>query len=583
MALTNQEIADIFNNIADMLEIQGENRFKFLSYRRAGETLGELPRDLQAYVDDGTLTDIPGIGKAISDKIKELLETDKLEFYEKLRVQVPESLLEIKRINGVGPKKAKLFWDELNITTVAELKLAATENKLRDLSGMGAKSEQKIIDSIEALSRNRGRTPIGNAKQAADTILAELVALPQVEEAMIAGSIRRGKTTIGDVDILAVSDDAEPIMAHFVGMGRVERILGQGPTKSSIELRTGLQVDLRVLPRERFGTALQYFTGSKDHNVRIREIALNKGYSLNEHALRPIDNAGNMLDESHYVYCGTEEDVYEKIGLPWIAPELREDQGEIEAAIAGKLPNLITAEDILSDLHMHTTWSDGTLSIREMAEAARERGKTHIVITDHSKRSIVANGLDGERLLQQQAEVRTVNEEMGDNFHVLHGVEMDVLEDGNMDLPDDILAQLDFVVASLHFGLTQDRAAITKRLLNAINNPHVDCIGHMTGRLIGSRPSAYVDFDTVFEAALETDTVLEINANPARLDLDAQYARRAHQLGIKLAINTDAHSIKMMDMLPYGILTARRAWAEPENVINTWTFDRFYAWIQSRA
>lgn len=582
MALTNQEIADIFNNIADMLEIQGENRFKFLSYRRAGETLGELPRDLQAYVDDGTLTDIPGIGKAISDKIKELLETNKLEFYEKLRAQVPESLLEIKAINGVGPKKAKLFWDELGITTVTDLQKAASEGKLRDLAGMGAKSEQKIIDSIQALSRNRGRTPIGNAKQAADAILAELVALPQVEEAVIAGSIRRGRTTIGDVDILAVSDEAEPIMEHFVSMSRVERILGQGPTKSSIELRTGLQVDLRVLPRERFGTALQYFTGSKDHNVKIREIALNKGFSLNEHALRPIDDAGNMLDESHYVYCGTEEDVYEKIGLPWIAPELREDQGEIEAAIEGKLPNLITAEDILSDLHMHTTWSDGTLSIREMAEAARERGKTHIVITDHSKRSVVANGLDAARLLEQQAEVRAVDTEMGEDFHVLHGVEMDILEDGRMDLPDDVLAQLDFVVASLHFGLTQDRATITMRLLNAINNPHVDCIGHMTGRLIGSRPSADVDFDAVFEAALKTDTVLEINANPARLDLDSQYARRAQQLGIKLAINTDAHSTKMMDMLPYGILTARRAWVEPTHVINTWSFDRLYAWIQSR-
>lgn len=582
MALTNQEIADIFDNIADMMEINGENRFKYLSYRRAGETLTDLPRDLQAYVDDGTLTDIPGVGKAIGDKIKELLETGQLQFYEKLRAEVPETLLEIKRINGVGPKKAKLFWDELNITTLPDLEKAAQEGKLRNLSGMGAKSEQKILDGINALSRNRGRTPIGAAQNAADAILNELLELPQVEQGIVAGSLRRGRPTIGDLDLLVVSDEAAPIMEHFVSMSRVARILGQGPTKSSVELRTGLQVDLRVLPRERFGTALQYFTGSQAHNIRIREIALKQGYSLNEHALRPVDSDGNMKDESEYLYCATEEEVYEAIGLPWIPPEIREDQGEIEAAQQGKLPHLITTDHLIADLHMHTTASDGTLTIREMAEAARERGIQYIVITDHSQRNIIANGLSTERVLEQQKEVRQVDESYGDDFHILHGIEMDILEDGSMDYPDEVLAQLDFVVASLHFGLTQDRATVTQRLINAISNPHIDCIGHMTGRLIGSRPGADIDFDAVFSAAVEHGTILEINANPMRLDLDAQYARRAIELGIPLAINTDAHSANQMDLRSYGILTARRAWAEPENVVNTWPFARFLDWIRAR-
>lgn len=582
MPLTNQEIADIFSNIADMLEIMGENRFKFLSYRRAGETLGELPRDLQAYVDDNSIQDIPGIGKAIADKIKELLTTGKLKYYEKLREEVPETLLEIVRINGVGPKKAKLFWDNLGITTLADLEAAAKSGKLRDLPGMGAKSEQKILDGIQALARNTDRTPIGRAQRAAETILAELLKLPQAQHGVIAGSLRRGRPTIGDVDILIASDDPDPIMRAFVQQERVVRVLGHGSSKSSVELRGGLQVDVRVLPPERFGTALQYFTGSKAHNVRIREIALNHGYSLNEHALRPVNADGTLADESAYIHCKTEEEVYSSIGLPWIPPELREDQGEIEAAATNSLPRLVSEADIISDLHMHTTWSDGTLSIREMAEAAHSRGKKFIVITDHSQRSVQANGLDIERLKKQRQEIQRVNAEMSNTIRVLHGIEMDILEDGRLDFPDEVLSELDFVVASLHFGLTQDRATITQRLLNAIENPHVDCIGHMTGRLIGSRPPADVDFDVVFEAAAKHGTILEINANPARLDLDAQYARRAISLGIPIAINTDAHNEKQMDLLSYGIITARRGWAQAEHIVNTWSYERLVSYLDDR-
>lgn len=583
MPLTNREMAEIFENIADMLEIKGESRFRFLSYRRAGETLGDLPRDLQAYADDGTLRDIPGVGDAIAKKIEELLQTGKLDYYEKLKADVPIELLQIKRISGVGPKKAKLFWDELNITTISQLEEAAKSGKLRQLAGMGAKSEQKIIDGIEALARNTGRTPIGKARPAAQAILDELLKLPEAYEGIIAGSIRRGRPTIGDVDILIASDNAQPIMEKVVNMARVARVLGQGETKSSVELQNGLQVDVRVLPKSRWGTALQYFTGSKNHNVQIREIARQQGFSLNEEALRPLDENGNLLPESEYIYCDNEEAVYERLGLQWIPPEIREDSGEIELAKAGQLPTLITVADIIADLHMHTTASDGTLSIREMAQAALERGRRYIVITDHSRRSVQANGLSIERLLQQQEEVRRINDEMGDDLQVLHGVEMDILEDGGMDYPDDILAQLDWVVASLHFGLTQDRDTVTQRLLNAIRNPHVDVIGHPTARLIGSREPVNADMDVVLQAAAEHQTALEINANPRRLDLDAQYVRRAVELGVLLSINSDAHKAQHMDYMDYGVMTARRGWVQPQHVINTWSFERFQNWVHERA
>lgn len=583
MALTNRQVAAMFENIADLLEIKGETVFRVLSYRRASETLNDLPRDLQAYIDDGSITDIPGVGKAIAEKIEELLTTGKLDFYERLKTDVPESLLDIIRLNGVGPKKARLFWEQLNITNVTELEQAARAGKLASLPRMGAKSEQKILDAIEAMSRRSGRTPLGVAREAAQQILSRLMELPQSQKGVIAGSIRRGRTTIGDVDLLIASDKPAPIMETFVNSASIARVLGHGPTKSSIELDNGLQVDLRVLEPARWGTALQYFTGSQAHNVRIREIALAHGYSLNEHALRPVDADGNLEAESEYRYCAMEEEVYETIGLAWIPPEIREDSGEIEAAKTNKLPRLIVQEDIISDLHMHTTWSDGRLSIREMAEEARARGRKFIAITDHSQSSAVANGMSVERLLAQREEIQHANMEMGDDFHILHGVELDIKADATLDYPDEILAQLDIVVASLHFALTQDRAQITKRLLAAIQNPHVDIIGHPTARLIGVREPVDVDMDTVFEAALVHNTALEINCNPERLDLDAQYVRRAVELGIPLAINTDAHRATGMDKLEYGILTARRGWTTPECVINTWPYEQLRQWLLERS
>ncbi len=584
MSLSNREIAEIFENVADMMEIKGENIHRILSYRRAAETISEQVRDLAAIAAESGLTELPGIGKTIADKINEMLTTGQLEFYERLKKDVPEGVMAMKRINGVGPKKAKLFWDELNITSVDALKEAAEAGKLRDLPRMGAKSEQKILDGIAALERQTGRTRIGKARPTAERIMNYLLELPEALQGEIAGSIRRGRETIGDVDILIASDHPEPIMARFVAMQEVARVLGHGSTKSSIELHSGLQVDLRILEKARWGTALQYFSGSQAHNVRVREIALAHGYSLNEHALRPIDSDGNLIDdESGYVYCATEAEVYERIGLAWVPPELREDSGEIEAAQNGTLPELITLADIRGDLHMHTNASDGRLSIREMAEAARERGRSYIVITDHSQFSSIANGLSVERLMLQAEEVRRVNADMGDEFQVLHGTEMDIRPDGTLDYPDEVLEKLDFVVASLHYSLTQDREQITQRLLNAINNPHVDLIGHPSARYIEDRPPVDADWDAVFNAAAATSTALEINANPRRLDLSAQFARRAISMGIPLAINTDAHTAGMMDTMLYGVLTARRGWVEAGHVLNAWPFEKFRDWVDNRS
>lgn len=582
MSLTNRDIADIFDRCADMLQLRGDNIHRVLSYRRASETIRALARDLRAISAEGGLTDLQYVGKTIAAKIDEMLETGELDFYNRLKDEIPEGLVDIMHINGVGPKKAKLFWEQLDITTVEALKQAAEEDKLSNLSGMGKKSQQKIIDGIEALSRQTGRTSIGDALPAAQAILDMLMHLPETIDGEIAGSIRRGRETIGDVDLLIASDNAEPIMDKFVNMENVARILGHGPTKSSVELLSGLQVDVRVLEKARWGTALNYFTGSQAHNVRIRQIALDQGLSLNEWALSPVDDDKNIIEDAEKIYCDTEEKVYETLGLQYVPPELREDSGEIEAAKDHKLPNLITREDIVADLHMHTTYSDGKLSVREMAEACQKRGHQYIVITDHSRSLGIANGLSIERLMEQMEEVHQVNEEMGEDFHVLAGTEMDIKADGTLDYPDELLEKLDFVIASLHVSLQQSREQTTERLLNAIRNPHVDMIGHPSARQIPNREAVDADWDAVFKAALEYDTILEINANPIRLDLKPELARLAKDMGILLAINTDAHNESHLDLMDFGIKNARRAWIEPQNIVNTWSFEKFSNWVHNR-
>ena len=589
-SLSNREVAAHFANVADLLEIRGDNIHRVLSYRRAAETIRELPRDLRAIAAEKGLTSLPYIGKTLAEKIEELLDTGQLEFLDRLTAELPLSLVEVKRINGVGPKKAALFWEQLQIATVTELEEAARAGKLRELPRMGAKSETQILAGIEALAKQGselgGRVPLGTALPAAQAILDEMMALPQVSRGELAGSLRRARPTIGDVDIL-VSSAAEsaPIMSHFVQLPLVARILGQGPTKSAVELHNGARVDLLVIPPERWGTALCYFTGSKEHNIRLRNLALRQGFSLNEHALSPVDSAGKIKDDSTPLLFAEEDALYEQLGLEWIPPELREDSGEIEAASAGKLPPLIQICDIQSDLHLHTDWSDGTMTPHDLAGRACGLGLRCIAITDHSRSRAVAGGLSIERLLEQKEVVQQLRADFPD-LTILHGNEIDILADGQLDYPDEVLAQLDIVIASLHSALRQERAAVTARLVAAIRHPLVDCIGHPLAQQFADdgpgRPPVDADMDAVFAAAAESGVALEINANPIRLDLEARYARRAQELGIPLSINTDAHRPEQLELMHYGIRTARRGWVTANNVLNCWPTERLLAWLRGR-
>jgi DNA polymerase (family 10) len=571
--MNNREVAKIFADVADMLSIRGDIIHRVLSYRKASEAIQELGRDVNQVYAAGELTDIPGIGKTLAEKIEEMLTTGKLEFYEKLAKEIPPTLVEMLKVDGLGPKRVKQVYETLGITTLAELNTAAQEGKLRDLPGLGAKSEAKLVAAIAALARHGdNRTSIGEAWPLAQEILAELAQLPGVVKTAVAGSLRRMKESIGDVDLLVAADDAAPIMDYFVQMPRVESVSGHGPTKSSVVLHNGLQVDLRVLPLARWGTLLSYFTGSKDHNVRLRELALKQGLSLNEHAFTPTDGSDEIL-------CASEEELYQVLNLPYIIPTLREDRGEIEAAQKGQLPDVVRIEQIVSDLHMHTTWSDGKMSVLGMAQAAQARGLRYIVISDHSQSLGIANGLTPERLWQQAEEIATANAQMGPDFRILHGTEMEIRADGSLDFDDAVLARLDFVIASLHVSLNQPREQVMKRIMTALENPHVDMIGHPTGRLLPDRPGADLDMELVLQTAVATQTILEINANPHRLDLRDSHVRRAVELGVMLAINCDAHHVDHFELLHYGVATAQRGWATAKTVVNTWPLEKLLAFL----
>ena len=577
--MTNKELAEVFSNIADLLEIKGEIIYKILAYRRAAETLAEHGRSVSDVWREGGvkgLRGIPGVGEAIAEKIDELLSTGKLGFFEKLKGEVPVTLIDVLKVPGVGPKKAAMFWKQLDITTVEALKVAAQAGKLRGMPGMGEKSETKILEGIEALSRRSGRTPLGQALPIARVILVMLRGIKGVVAAEAAGSLRRMKSTVGDLDLLVASADPEPVMRAFVSQKEVARIVGQGPTKSSVEFQNGMRAQLWVHRPEKFGTALQYATGSKDHNVRLREIALDKGLSLSEHALtRSAKNGKEIL-------CATEAEVYAALGLPYIPPELREDRGEVQAALKKALPDLIETKDLKADLHSHSTWSDGRATIKQMAESARDRGLRVLAVTDHSQSLGVTGGLTPERLREQRREIDKVQRELGDSILLLQGAEVEIRADGALDYSDDVLASLDLVVASLHTSLRQPREQVTKRLLNAIRSPHVDIIGHPTGRLIPDREGADLDMDAALAAARESGVALEINAHPMRLDLDDVYSRRAIEMGIPLAINTDAHHPSDFALAEFGVATARRGWVTAADVINTWSADKLTKWLAGR-
>jgi DNA polymerase (family 10) len=576
--MTNKELADTFTLIANLMQIKGEVIYKILAYRKAADSLMDLSRDAQAIWEEGgvkALTEIPGVGKALAEKIEELIQTSQLDFLNRLTTEVPVSLASLLEVPDLGPKKVKLFWEELDIQTIDDLKQAAESGKLRGLAGMGPKSEAKILAGIESLGRRSGRTPLGKAWPLADALMQELRSVPGVEKVETAGSLRRWRETVGDIDILVASADPQPVMAFFTGLDRVSRVLGQGDTKSSVEFSNGMRAQVWVHPPEKFGTALQYATGSKDHNVKLREMALSKGLSLSEHALSPTDGGEE-------IFCADEEDVYQHLGLPWIPPELREDRGEVQAARDGDLPDLITGTQMVSQLHNHSTWSDGRASIREMAIAARSRGYKVLAITDHSYSLGIVSGMRPEDMAKQRVEIDEVQAELGDTIRLLQGIELEIRADGTLDFEDELLAELDLVVASLHVSLRQPRAQITERLLNAIRNPHVDIIGHPTGRQIPDREAADLDMDQIFGAAQASGVAMELNANPRRLDLKDTHVRRAIELGIPISINTDAHAIDHLDLVEYGLATARRGWAQADQVINAWSEAKLLAWLAAR-
>ena len=572
--ITNQQLAKTFSLIGDLLEIKGENIYKILAYRKAADSLSNLSQDVNVIWKQGKLTEVDGVGKAIAEKIDEMLSTEHLGFLEKLEEEVPPSLAEMLQVPDLGPKKIALFWKQLGITSLQELDNAARTGKLRGLPGMGEKSEAKIIAGIEALGRRTTRIPLGRAWPIAQELLDYLRKVQGVTAAEVGGSLRRMRPTVGDIDIMVAAMDSGPVMEAFVSRKDVARVLGKGETKASVEFTHGLQAQLWVHPPAHWGTALVYATGSKDHNVRLREYALKKGLSLSEHSLEKKDGSE--------IFCAREEEVYETLGLPWIAPEIREDRGEVQAAIQGKLPDLIELKDIKGDLQSHSTWSDGKLSIREMAIVARRRGYKMLAITDHTSSLGVVQGMTAEDVMKQGQEIDQVREELGESIQILKGAEVEIKTDGSLDYPDEVLAALDIVIGSIHSGLRQPREKITERLVKAMLNPNVDFIGHPTGRLFPDREPSDLDLEAVFTAAAQTGLALEINAHPARLDLDDVHAKRAIELGIKLTINTDAHNEADMDYMHFGVSTARRAWAEADDVINTWSVQKLLKWLKSR-
>ena len=565
--MQNQNIAVLFNEVADLLEIQGANAFRVRAYRNGARTLENLPEsvaDLLA-TPGRNLESLEGIGKDLAAKIKVIVESGSLPQLEELRQQVPAGVVEMLRIPGLGPKKVSALFSELAIKSLVELKAACEAGKVSELKGFGKKTEQTILEGIPHAVEAGKRFLISIARASAEEIAADLRQLPSISQVSIAGSCRRRRETCGDLDLLATSDDSAAAMDRLAAHPLVVKVLAQGETKQRVRLQSGIELDLRVVPAESYGAAMQYFTGSKEHNIVIRRRAIERGLKVNEYGVFRGDE---------YIAGKTEEDVYAAVGLPFIPPELRENRGEIELAEAGKLPRLIEIADIQGDLHMHTTASDGNASIREMAESAKGRGLKYIAITDHSKRVSMANGLDATRLRKHWEEIRKIRSEVT-GIEILCGIECDILEDATMDLDDEVLAEADWVIAVLHYGLKQPREQIMQRLLNAIRNPHVDAIGHPTGRMLSNRPPADIDFKTFFQAAADHGVMLEINASPERLDLDDVQASAAKSHGIQIVIDTDSHSTNGFQVLQYGVDQARRAGLTKDDVANTKPWKEF--------
>ncbi len=567
--MTNSDIASILDEIADLLEFQGANGFRVRAYRNGARAISDLGQSVKAIVEDdpAKLQEIDGVGKSVAEKCVELVRDGQLEQLNELRKAVPESALAIMRIPGLGPKKAAALFKQLGVKTLQDVKQACEDQKVRELKGFGAKTEETILKGIPLAEEGEKRIYWQAADELAAAMREHLGQCDGISKLELAGSYRRGKETVGDLDVLVVADDVDEVMDLFGDFNGVETVLARGGTKMSVRLTTGFQIDLRVVPAESFGAALQYFTGSKEHNVVLRGKARQAGLKINEYGVFRVEG-----DEETYIAGETEEDVYATLKMPVFAPETRENRGEFDWAEEGELPDLIELEDLVADLHMHTTETDGKASLEEMVEAARKRGLKYIAITDHSKRVTMARGLDEDRLLKQWEEIDKLNEKLGRKFTVLKGIECDILEKGGMDLDDKVLSQADWVLASVHYGQQQASEQITKRIVEAIENPHVDCIAHPTGRLLNRREPYAVDMDAVFEAVKKHKKLLELNANPVRLDLNDVHCAAAKRHGIPIVISTDAHSIEDLGLMRYGVVQARRGGLTKKDVANTRTW-----------
>ncbi len=596
--LTNGDLARIFHEIGDMLEVKGELGFKVVAYHRAADAIGRSPVDLVAAYRSGTPPRIPGVGAAISDKLAELARTGHLAFYDRLRAEIPPGLVALLQIPGLGPKTVRQLHLELKIESIDDLRAAAEAGRLRGLRGMSEKTEALVLEGIARLDSTPKRLLLDRAEKLVDGIVELLADTPGVGGLEPAGSFRRKRETIGDLDLLAETSDAGSLIARFTSLGMVDHVVNQGGYKAAVRLMRGPQVDLMIMPLGEAGTYRIHFTGSKEHNVRLRAMARDQGWSLSEKGFLRIGEDGEPLTgaDAELRTFPDETSAYAFLGLPFIEPELREDTGEIEAALAGRLPALIGVDDLAGDLHTHSDWTDGVHSIEVMAEAARRRGYAYQVLTDHTQSLAIARGLRPDQVAEQHEIIAVLNRRFAaeeaagtappetppGGFRLLHGCELEIRADGNLDFEDDLLASFDLVVASLHVSRRQPRAELTRRTLNAIRSPHVDVIAHPAGRMLGTRDDLDLEWDQVYAEAARTGTALEINGSPHRLDLAVERARRAVADGCLLSVDSDAHKTDELDYVRWGISQARRAWVEPANVLNTRSLDELLAWVAAK-
>ncbi|MFZ3062899.1 MAG: DNA polymerase/3'-5' exonuclease PolX [Actinomycetota bacterium] len=564
--ISNDQMATILDDIGDMLDIQGESSFRVRAYHRAANSIRSMTEDINQVAREGRLTTLPAVGAGLAERIEELLATGKMTYFEQLKEQVPPRLLELMQISGVGPKKAKLFYEELKITSIDELLAAVRAHKIRELRGMSEKTEENILKGIELLRQSRERILLYEAYPIASRFVSLLGEQSFVERAAMAGSLRRMKETIGDIDLLASSRQPYKVMDYFCSMPEVDRVLAKGDTKSSVIAQNGLQLDLRVVAPEEYGSALQYFTGSKEHSIHLRSIAVKRGLKISEYGIFDVKTGKRLGGKK-------EEDIYNQLGMDWMPPTLRENHGEIEAASEHRLPTLVQLENIKGDLQVHSSWSDGLNRISEVGEEAVKMGYSYIALTDHAQKLKIAGGMTLEEIEKRQREIDRINEE-STGFTVLSGVELNIDNEGKVDYDEEILKRFDVAIASIHTGFGQSEEELTTRTVRAMENPYIHIIAHPTGRIIGKRPPFAINIEKVMDAAKETGTILELNSFPDRLDLKDDYLREAKRRGLKISIGTDAHISWHLRYMMYGVATAQRGWLELEDVINTYPIEK---------